>query len=131
MRPWRAIASQGDAVSAQGALQIDGGTFDLTTGEGSESVDMTGSGQPGQRGGRTEQAADAAAQTEEDSVSRKGIKGENTFVINGGSFTVDAEDDCLHAGGAMTIAAGEFVLSSGDDAIHSDGAVTIDRKSVV
>lgn len=35
------IAAQGDAVSASGALQADGGTFDLTTGEGSASVTMS------------------------------------------------------------------------------------------
>ena len=35
------IRAQGDAVSASGALQADGGTFDLTTGEGSASVTMS------------------------------------------------------------------------------------------
>ena len=34
------IRAQGDAVSASGALRVDGGTFDLTTGEGSASVTM-------------------------------------------------------------------------------------------
>ena len=66
-----------------------------------------------------------AAETEEDSVSQKGIKGESTFVINGGTFTIDSADDCLHAGGAMTLAAGEFTLSSGDDAVHCDDALAI------
>ena len=124
------IAAQGDAVSAQGALQIDGGTFDLTTGEGSESVDMTSGdsvmpGAGGPWGGEDPAGGTAATETEEESVSQKGIKGENTFVINGGAFTVDSADDCLHAGGAMTLAAGEFTLSSGDDAIHCDDALTI------
>lgn len=141
------IASQGDAVSAQGALQIDGGTFDLYTGEGSESVEMTTSDQFGQMGGQrgggmaaqagttatqTTAAVAAAqtvetsdAQTEEDSVSQKGIKGESLYVINGGTFTIDSADDSLHAGGEMVIAAGTFNLSSGDDAIHCDDALTI------
>lgn len=138
------IAAQGDAISAQGALQIDGGTFDLTTGEGSTSVEMTtsdtfgqmGGGQMGGKmgGGMTAQAETTAAvtqtaetttQTEEDSVSQKGIKGESSYVINGGTFTMDTADDCLHAGGEMVIAAGEFNLSSGDDAIHCDDALTI------
>ena len=123
------IAAQGDAVSAQGALQIDGGTFDLYTGEGSASVDMTSS-DAGQMGGgpRGKMAAQTevnAAETDEDSVSQKGIKGESTYAINGGTFTIDSVDDCLHAGGAMTIAAGEFTLSSGDDAVHCDDAIAI------
>ena len=124
------IAAQGDAVSAQGALQIDGGTFDLYTGEGSASVDLTtsddfgpmGGGPRGEMGAQTETTA---AQTEEDSVSQKGIKGESTYTINGGTFTIDSVDDCLHAGGAMTLVAGTFTLSSGDDAVHCDDALVI------
>ncbi len=124
------IAAQGDAVSAQGTLQIDGGTFDLTTGEGSESVAMPSGGDfgpmgGGQRGGRTDQETATDAQAEEDSVSQKGIKGESTCTINGGTFTMDTADDCLHAGGILTIAAGTFALRSGDDAIHCDDALTI------
>ena len=122
------ITAQGDAVSAQGALQIDGGTFDLYTGEGSASVDMTTSDvsqMGGSRGGMDAQTEVTATATEEDTVSQKGIKGESTFTINGGVFTIDSADDCLHAGGAMTLAAGEFTLSSGDDAVHCDDALTI------
>lgn len=119
------IQAQGDAVSANGALQIDGGTFDLYTGEGSASVEMTDSGSFGQRGAAVQTDTGAEETTEEESVSQKGIKGEGTFVINDGTFTVDSVDDCLHAGGAMTIAAGTFTLNSGDDAVHCDDALTI------
>lgn len=110
-----------------GALQIDGGTFNLSTGEGSASVEMTSSDQfgGGQRGGWTNQTTTSTTQTEEDSTSQKGIKGENTYAINGGTFTIDSADDCLHSGGEMAIAAGEFTLSSRDDAIHCDDALTI------
>ena len=127
------ITAQGDAVSAMGALQIDGGTFDLYTGEGSASVEMTSSDQfgGGQRGGWTNQTTapdtqtTSSTQTEEDSTSQKGIKGESTYAINGGTFTIDSADDCLHAGGEMVIAAGAFTLNSGDDAVHCDDALTI------
>lgn len=131
------ITAQGDAISAQGALQIDGGTFDLYTGEGSASVEMTSSDQfggpmgRGQHGGWADQttAPDtqtaSTTQTEEDSTSQKGIKGESTYAINGGTFNIDSADDCLHAGGEMVIAAGRFTLRSGDDAVHCDGALTI------
>ena len=70
-----------------------------------------------------EEAAAAAAQ--EDTVSRKGIKAEGVFAVNGGVFTMDTEDDCIHAGGDLCITDGEFSLSSGDDAVHCDSAVTI------
>lgn len=118
------IHAQGDAISASGALQIDGGTFDLTTGDGSASVDMTTSDSfaPG-RPDTT--ATQETTSTEEDTTSQKGIKGESTYTINGGTFTIDSADDCLHAGGVMVLAAGEFDLSSGDDAVHCDDALTI------
>ena len=119
------IHAQGDAISANGALQIDGGTFDLYTGEGSASVEMTDSESFAQRGAAAQTDTGSEETTEEDSVSQKGIKGEGTFVINDGTFTVDSADDCLHAGGAMTIAAGTFTLNSGDDAVHCDDALTI------
>ncbi len=121
------IDAQGDAISAQGALQIDGGTFNLQTGEGSSSVDMADeevdlmAGRPQGAGA----AAPEAETTDADTTSQKGIKGEGAYAINGGDFTIDAVDDCLHAGGDLSIAAGTFSLSSGDDAIHSDGALTI------
>lgn len=118
------VAAQGDAVSAGGALTIGGGTFALTTGEGSASVELASStAGAGQRGGfdtAQSTAADAA-----DETSQKGIKGEGSFAINGGVFEVDTVDDCLHGGSDMTITAGTFTLSSGDDAVHADGALTI------
>ncbi len=120
------IISQGDAISAMGALQIDGGTFDLYTGEGSASVEMISGDQfGGQRGSWTDPAAATDTQTEEDSVSQKGIKGESSYAINGGTFHIDSADDCLHAGGEMVIAAGTLILNSGDDAAHCDDALTI------
>lgn len=119
------ITSQGDAVSAQGALQIDGGSFTLSTGDGSASVDMTASDTFGTMGGRGSQTAQTDTGTEEDSTSQKGIKAEGTFTINGGEFTIDSVDDCLHAGGEMLITGGEFYLQSGDDAVHCDDALTI------
>lgn len=144
------ITAQGDAISASGAAQIDGGTYTLTTGEGSASVTMTSSdtaAQPGGHGGwskgtlpdaqttdaQAAQAQTTAAQTETtqtetdttDSTSQKGIKAEGGLVLNGGVFTMDTVDDCLHSGGDLLVTAGEYNLSSGDDAVHSDAALTI------
>ena len=121
------IHAQGDAISASGALQIDGGAFELTTGEGSASVEMSTdeSLTAGGLGRSATISTQETTTTETDTISQKGIKGESTYTINGGTFTINSADDCLHAGGAMVIAAGEFNLSSGDDAAHCDDALTI------
>ncbi len=63
--------------------------------------------------------------TAEDTVSQKGVKAEGTLTINGGTWTMDTVDDCIHSGGALVVTGGTFTLSSGDDAVHSDDAVTI------
>ena len=60
-----------------------------------------------------------------DAQARHGVVSKDELTINGGTFTVDSVDDCLHSGGALAVTGGTFTLSSGDDAIHSDDAVTI------
>ena len=113
------IDAQGDGMSASAELQIAGGEFDIFTGEGSASVTMkTDSMNFGPQN-------DTQTQTETDSVSQKGIKGEGTFTILAGRFTIDSADDAFHAGGDLQISGGTFDLKSGDDAIHSDAAVQI------
>lgn len=120
------INAQGDDISASGALQIDSGTFELTTGDGSASVTMsTGDSMEfGPRGSETGQTTTSTTE-ETDTTSQKGIKAEGTMIINGGTFTADTADDCLHVGGDLLINTGDFTPHSGDDAIHSDSNVTI------
>ena len=118
------ITAQGDAISAEGALQIDSGVFDLYTGEGSASVDLIGSdagqmggGHRGEMGGQTETTATA---TEEDSVSQKGIKGESTYAINGGTFTIPYCYEGIE-GLSITIEDGVFDITSNDDGLNAAG----------
>lgn len=143
------INAQGDAISASGDLQVDGGVFDLTTGEGSASVTMpveenfTHGGQSEVSGSRPQKerpdsGEEPPRQSEQlseqensetgetiDSVSQKGMKADGMLSVNGGEFTMDCSDDCIHSAGMLTVISGEFTLSSGDDALHSDDTVTI------
>jgi len=94
------ITSGGDAISARTIAAITGGEFTLTTGGG---------------------AGNLSAETR----SAKGIKGDVSLVIDGGTFSIDAADDALHSNGGLTINNGRLTLASADDAVHADGSVTI------
>lgn len=63
--------------------------------------------------------------------SAKGIKAQASLAINGGSITIDAEDDALHSAASLTITGGTLNLSSGDDGMHSDDTLAISGGEIV
>lgn len=75
--------------------------------------------------------------------SAKGIKAENEIVISGGTVTVCAMDDGLHANGGaalnngatglgnVTIRGGSVTVTAADDGIHADGGLTVDGGTVI
>jgi hypothetical protein len=95
------INSTGDAIAAQTTLSVSGGSFDLTT---------TGDG---------------------DVSSAKGLKGNGSVVIDGGTFLVDAADDAVHSNGSVTISGGDLQLATADDGVHADEALTINDGTVL
>lgn len=107
-----------DGISATGALQIDDGSFVVTTGGGSEAVAM----RPSDGMSRNQNGSGFYGST----VSAKGLKADSTILISGGGFQLDCADDAIHAGGDIQIKAGSFQLRTADDGIHSDQKVTID-----
>lgn len=74
--------------------------------------------------------------------SAKGMKAENEIIVNGGTITVFAGDDGLHANGGttlengatglggITVNGGTVTVTSADDGMHADGALTINDGSV-
>ena len=121
------ITAETDGLQAETVLRIDGGTFCLTTGEGSDnaSTDAGGNDRPGwgNWGGFGGQDNSSSAAT--DTASAKGLKAGSELVINGGTFTVDSSDDSIHCNGDATIAGGVLSLSSGDDGVHADDALLV------
>lgn len=72
------------------------------------------------------------------SYSTKGVKAANEITISGGTITIEAYDDGIHANndggmlengvdptGNVTIVGGNITVSSDDDGIHADGTLTI------
>ncbi len=97
------IDSVGDGIQATGAVNISGGTFNITTG-----------------GGYT------AAISDDDSA--KGIKSDTSLLISGGSFTLNCADDAVHSNGNVTLTGGTYSIRSADDGVHSDYALTLGTK---
>jgi len=95
-----AVNSGGDAIDATTDVLIRGGEINLTAGGGSSA------------------RADG-------SLSAKGIKGDVSVSIDGGTFTLNAADDAVHSNGSITVNAGDFDISTGDDGMHADESLTI------
>lgn len=94
------ITSGGDAISAQTDVVIMDGEFSLSSGGGSNNqVDET--------------------------TSAKGIKGIVLVQINGGRFTIDSADDCIHTNGNLVVNNGTYTITSEDDGMHANSTLEI------
>lgn len=115
------VVAEYDGIDGAAAVRIDGGTFSLVTGGGSQnaSTDAAGNQNPGwgQWGAKTK--------TETDTASAKGIKADGDVMITAGSLTIDSSDDGVHANGNVRIDGGSLQLSSGDDGVHADAQTYI------
>ncbi|MCH5351822.1 MAG: carbohydrate-binding domain-containing protein [Clostridiales bacterium] len=80
--------------------------------------------------------------TDKGDHSTKGIKANNIITVSGGTITVSAYDDAIHANndnalengatplGNVIISGGTLTLRSNDDGIHGDGTVVINGGTV-
>lgn len=117
------VTAVSDGIVGKDSVSVNGGTTQITAGgDGivSENSDDATKGVVLIDGGTITiktggQSAD----------STKGIKAQTSLTINGGSITIDAEDDALHSAGALTVTEGTLYLSSGDDGMHSDDLLVI------
>lgn len=112
------ITSAGDGVSAETTLTVTGGVISIISGGGSANAQQK---TDNMRGWWDFDNSDS----DDDSVSCKGLKAGKALVISGGSITIDAQDDALHTDGDMTISGGECILSTGDDGAHAELSLTV------
>lgn len=122
-----AVTSGCDAIQAETTLTVEGGTLLLTAGGGSENAaPRTNSDGMGGRGWM--QQSTPVEETETDSM--EGLKAGVALTVMGGSITIDAADDTLHANGDVTISGGDLTLKTGDDGVHADAALVISSGSI-
>lgn len=128
------ISAAGDGIAASSALEICGGTYDITTGGGSENgTRQTSSGwgqMGGGRGGPGMGFGGSGSSESEDSTSIKGIKAAGNLTITGGTFTMNCADDAVHANANVTIQGGTFAIATGDDGFHADDTLTIENGTI-
>lgn len=127
------IEAEGDGIDASYYIQIEDGDFTMLCGGGYENGSQSSSdnwgnmGGPGNMGGggRPGGRSSGATTTDDASTSMKGIKGNSSILINGGTFNIDSADDSIHSNLSVYINNGTFEIASGDDGIHGDEALTI------
>ena len=148
------VSCEGDGISAAAWMQLDGGTYDIVAGGGSENGQkqqsdnwggigggmgpggMGGGMRPGKPGmGRTGDATvtnTSAVESAEttDSTSIKGIKSGGDMVINEGKFAINSADDAVHSNGSMTVKDGTFTVATGDDGFHAEDTLEMAGGSV-
>ena len=88
------LEAEGDGISAGSTMQIEGGSFDILSGGGSENGTQSSSDSwGGFMGGRPGTGSPTTAADSEDSTSMKGLKAGSGLLVRGGTFTIDAADD--------------------------------------
>ncbi len=117
------ITAGSDGVQAQTLLRADNAVMTITTGEGSGETQQSPDNPWGGWGGRG--GWDRGRQTTADEGSWKALKSAADMEINGGTYVIDSQDDCIHANNNLTITDGAFTLNSGDDGVHADNELLI------
>lgn len=114
------IVCEYDGIQAESYVAIDGGDITITSGGGSpETISSSEGGWGWGQGGWNGDTVD------DNSASKKGIKGGTGVYISNGAVSLDSYDDALHSNIEIVVNGGALSLSSGDDGIHADTLVDI------
>ncbi len=118
------MVSEGDGISGDAILQIDGGSFLIAAGGGNKNAAPHYDYPPGSP------VPSQSTATAENTVSTKGIKSAGNVLIYGGSFQINSADDSIHSNSNVEIYGGSFVILSGDDGIHAEEQLLIDDGTI-
>lgn len=116
------ITSANDGIQAESTLLILGGSGSIVSGGGA------GDAQPveeSRKGGWDGMFAGQPAATTDETPSTKGLKAGSAVAILGGEYEINALDDGIHSNGSIEIISGAYTIRTGDDGLHADGALLI------
>ncbi|OTP27281.1 carbohydrate-binding domain-containing protein [Enterococcus mundtii] len=122
------IQANGTEDETKGAVAIDGGTFNITSGRDGIQAETSIRSQGADI---TIQTADGADSTNLDTnESYKGIKAGNNVLISSGTYSINSADDSIHTNNSAEITGGTLTLNSGDDGIHTDNELTFNGGTI-
>lgn len=117
------IVSSQDSIEAITSLTLNGGTYHLTSGNGSSNASNKNSQNNwGMWGNQKEDSIET--------TSAKGLKADGNITISSGTFIINSSDDSIHSNDTIVIENGDLNLSSGDDGIHADNTLTIEDGNI-
>lgn len=119
------ITASTDGIQSEHILRINGGEFNIKTGNGYQASTKSSNSQPGNMGGNTI----TTTQTQ-DEESMKGLKAGTIIKVTGGTYIIDSQDDAVHTNGNMYIDNGKYTINTGDDAFHADTQLVINGGTI-
>ena len=119
------ITASTDGIQSEHILRINGGEFNIKTGNGYQASTKSSNSQPGNMGGNTT----TTTQTQ-DEDSMKGLKAGTIIKVTGGTYIIDSQDDSVHTNGNMYIDNGKYTINTGNDAFHADTQLVINGGTI-
>lgn len=112
-----------DGIQAATSVLVSGGDITILAGGGSVNG-LTYTVETGWDKMGPADSLDTQSNSE-DGESNKGIKVVDSVQVTGGTITINAADDAIHAENSFIMDDGTVVIATGDDAIHGEEQVVI------
>ncbi len=115
-----------DGIDSAVSFGMLDGKLSIICGGGTENAAPHTNNDFPMHGGRNDWGGQANADTEQTTVSTKGIKAGSILQMQGGTVEINSADDCIHSNQDASIGGTAIMqLSAGDDGIHADNQLTI------
>ena len=127
------IDSVDDGFQADTFIVIDGGSINITTNNGAPTKITEQSSDNADGKGLKAGYIDYTLATDPDTDIDLEVD-DHAIIINGGTISINSNDDAIHSNGYFVINGGTLTLSSGDDGLHAEtlgimnsGSVTVNK----